>query len=264
MPDKNGTEIIGFHGKNDPYWEFSNWYISHFDSASVHYNCAEQYMMAQKVLLAGEYGLRDEIMATPFPEEMQKYAGSACFTTYAKVKQVWEKHRGHIVKRGVRAKFAQDPALSAKLLGTGNAILCECAGSDTVWGIGIRIGSGDWKDVSKWRGENLLGRILMELRSEFRTEQALFGSIQNADYTGAAPISVWKMRAEELKRIPQFHTAVGVYSDTLDALQKIAFEKTGLDVCEEMMRTNTGGGLPATGFFEMKQEIYEIAKRTGY
>lgn len=31
-----------------------------------------------------------------------------------------------------------------------------------------------------------------------------------------------------------------------------------------MMRTNMGGGLPIQGFYEMKQEVYEIAKKSDF
>lgn len=39
------------------------------------------------------------------------------------------------------------------------------------------------------------------------------------------------------------------------------FYECPFDAVEYAMATNMGGGLPITGFFEMKQEIYEIARK---
>ena len=71
--------------------------------------------------------LANKIMATNDPAMAKKYAGPAYFKTYGLIREFWEKNRKHIVKRGVRAKFAQNPELLQKLLQTGNMVLCECA-----------------------------------------------------------------------------------------------------------------------------------------
>lgn len=148
-------------------------------------------------------------------------------------------------------------------LGTGDALLCECAGKDTIWGIGINLHNPSWKDVRNWRGNNNLGVILMELREEFRSELLMFGSVQNADYSDAETIPVWNLTAGQLKRIPQYYTAIHTYSEQLPIryLRNCFYYDYSLYDCEVAMRTNMGGGLPAIGFWEMKQEVYEIAKR---
>ena len=43
--------------------------------------------------------------------------------------------------------------------------------------------------------------------------------------------------------------------------QKKSVLKITFEQIEDMMRNNMGGGLPIEGFFEMKQEIYEIATK---
>ncbi len=58
------------------------------------------------------------------------------------------------MRAAVRAKFEQHEDLRALLLSTGNAKLVEHTANDDYWGDG-----GGY-------GKNMLGRILMEVRSE--------------------------------------------------------------------------------------------------
>ena len=70
--------------------------------------------------------------------------------------------------RGLLAKFSQNEDLKKKLLDTGDAWLVECAHSDTIWACGIRLDEDERFDASKWRGQNILGFALMEVRSILR------------------------------------------------------------------------------------------------
>ncbi len=67
----------------------------------------------------------------------------------------WPEIKVEVMRRAVRAKFFQNDHLAQRLLATGTAELVEDSGTDTFWGIGR---SAD--------GQNWLGRILMEVRSE--------------------------------------------------------------------------------------------------
>jgi hypothetical protein len=73
-----------------------------------------------------------------------------------------------IVVEGNRLKFGQNPDLAAILLATGDATVAECSPTDRVWGIGWAMGSPQIQDPSQWRGQNLLGVALMQVRSELR------------------------------------------------------------------------------------------------
>lgn len=61
------------------------------------------------------------------------------------------------MRKAVRAKFTQHWVLLEQLLATGAAQLIEHTKNDSYWGDG---GDG--------RGQNMLGRILMEIRSELK------------------------------------------------------------------------------------------------
>ena len=53
---------------------------------------------------------------------------------------------------------------------TGKNILAECAVKDRVWGIGLSMSDPDRFDLSKWKGQNLLGYALMMVRNKLSEE----------------------------------------------------------------------------------------------
>ena len=70
------------------------------------------------------------------------------------------------IKRGLVAKFTQNPELCGLLRNTGDTILAECAVKDTIWGIGLSMHNEDRFYPHRWKGLNLLGYLLMEVRDE--------------------------------------------------------------------------------------------------
>ncbi len=261
--DRNTVnDIVGFHLVTDPHGCFSNWCHSDFIYAGIRYNCMEQYMMAQKVALGHRADLRQKIMETDDPAKIKELAGKNSFPEFNDIKQFWDKHCRHIVKRGVKAKFRQNPDMLRELLDTGRALLCECARQDKIWGIGININDPSWHDVANWNGNNYLGIVLMEVREELRKELSEKGSVQYQDFVCSSPIPEWDMTIGRLKRFPQYYAAIHTYADQLESNDiKYTFYCCTFGEIEEMMRTNMGGGFPVAGFYETKQEIYEIAVR---
>ena len=141
----------------------SNWYRRSFTVDGVEYVHVEQYMMAQKAMLFNDSASYHEILRTSDPAECKKLGREVKPFDARK----WDAAKYEIVKKGNRAKYRQNPDLMQKLLDTGDAILAEASPRDKVWGIGLDAGTAAATDISKWPGESLLGRILMELRDEF-------------------------------------------------------------------------------------------------
>ena len=61
--------------------------------------------------------------------------------------------------------------------------------------------------------------------------------------------------------VQKYHNAVKAYVDTLNDFQRKAALEATFEKIDIMMQENMGGGLPIQGFYEMKQEVYEIAKK---
>lgn len=141
---------------------FGQWTPSPFEVEGVRYACAEQFMMAEKARLFGDEAIRSEILATEDPRR-HKALGR-------KVRgfdsQLWQAERLGIVVRGNRAKFAQNPAMLTVLANTRGKRLVEASPYDRVWGIGLRADDPRARDPARWRGTNLLGQALEQVRDE--------------------------------------------------------------------------------------------------
>jgi len=141
---------------------FSQWYRCRFTAGAHTFICAEQYMMHGKALLFGDGDVAAQILAADHPRQ-HKALGR-------KVKPfddaIWRREREGIVRAGSRAKFTQNPELRELLLATRGTTLVEASPYDRIWGIGLAATDPRAQDPATWRGQNLLGKILTELREE--------------------------------------------------------------------------------------------------
>ena len=67
---------------------------------------------------------------------------------------------------GNRAKFTQNEELKTQLLATAGTTLVEASPYDKIWGIGLAATDPRAEDPTQWKGLNLLGKILTQLREE--------------------------------------------------------------------------------------------------
>lgn len=161
---ENRPEMLLFYGhrvtKAVTETCLSQWYPCQFEVEGVTYTSAEQYMMAEKAKLFGDEEIRAEILNTDDPR--------MCKALGRKVKNfdkaVWDKEKEHIVRKGNTKKLLQNSALRNFLLSTGDKVLVEASPTDRVWGIGLGKNNPDALDPQKWRGQNLLGFALMNVR----------------------------------------------------------------------------------------------------
>lgn len=140
----------------------SQWYPSEFIIDGRRYVSAEQYMMAQKALLFEDEESFKNIMASSKPKEIKSLG--------RKVKEFnptkWNEEKYKIVREGNLAKFTQRHDLRDYLVSTEGKILVEASPYDNIWGIGMDETKLDVTNPAKWRGQNLLGFILMDIRDE--------------------------------------------------------------------------------------------------
>lgn len=82
----------------------------------------------------------------------------------------WKKLRVEVMKKACLEKFKQNRPLRIALLGTNNSTLVEASPSDIFWGIGLNFTNALKLHPNKWRGSNMLGRILSEVRETLAHE----------------------------------------------------------------------------------------------
>ncbi|MCP3057767.1 NADAR family protein [Myxococcus sp. K38C18041901] len=141
---------------------FSQWHPCEFVVDGVRYNCMEQYMMAGKARLFADEEMLARIMASASPKS-QKALGRK---VSGFVDETWVKERERIIYEGNRAKFTQNASLLEVLLASQGTELVEASPMDRIWGVGLGMDDARILDPSKWRGLNLLGKVLTRLRDD--------------------------------------------------------------------------------------------------
>ena len=224
---ENGTAIdfLFFWGHTNKFNEaagkfcFSQWYPAPFTVDGVEYKTAEHWMMAQKALLFDDEKSFDKIIASKTPAEAKKLG--RLVLRFDEI--VWNAKGFDIVKQGNIHKFNQHPAFAEYLLGTGEKVLVEASPVDTIWGIGLSMESEYIKNIYSWRGLNLLGFVLMEVR-DFLKSFGRFEVLKNAmlppwkKYPNIHPIDMfWRMGGGEGYVIDfgKYYAALDEHSKTI-------------------------------------------------
>lgn len=79
----------------------------------------------------------------------------------------WEKARYAYMYKVNLAKYTQNSLFFETLMNTKELVLVETNGNDRVWGIGLYASDDRVLDENKWKGRNLLGNVLMDIRKYF-------------------------------------------------------------------------------------------------
>ena len=155
----------------------SQWQKCSFEIDGVSYSSAEQYMMAEKARTFGDDETLEKIISATLPRKIK--------TLGREVKgfdgKKWDAVKFEVVVRGNMAKFSQNREFLSFLLGTGDAMLVEASPKDCIWGVGLKESDRNILDPDKWKGENLLGKALMEVRSKLSDTEEAKGIMAHPD-----------------------------------------------------------------------------------
>lgn len=158
------SDVIGFYLAEQQNGYLSNWYPAPFYLDGVRFENSEQYMMYRKAIQFGDTEIAMKILQSGTPDEAKRLGRQV----HGYVDKVWAGVRQLAMRPALMAKFTQNPALRDQLLSTGDALLAECAPKDLIWGIGLSTDDPAHLDPTQWQGANLLGFLLMEVRSQLR------------------------------------------------------------------------------------------------
>lgn len=135
------------------------------DVDGIEYNCCEQYMMYKKACLFGDTAMAEAILHQPDPAQQQQLGRQV--SNYEQSR--WDQHKLGIVWYANYLKFTQHADLKERLLATGNKILVEASPYDLVWGAGFKAEDDNILNPANWKGQNLLGEVLMSVRTILNT-----------------------------------------------------------------------------------------------
>ncbi|KZN40115.1 hypothetical protein N483_18170 [Pseudoalteromonas luteoviolacea NCIMB 1944] len=139
---------------------FSQWYESKFQEDGNEFFTAEHYMMYHKAKLFGDYDACEKVLSARSPAKAKAIGREVLGFEQT----LWDEKRFEIVVNANLAKFSQNADLKAFLLSTGNRVLVEASPVDKIWGIGLVQDNPASENPDSWKGLNLLGFALMEVR----------------------------------------------------------------------------------------------------
>ncbi len=161
MYERRLDNLVLFYTKRSV---FSNFYPATFVVAGKSYNCAEQFVSCGKALLFDQPELAEDILQTTDPNIQKQKSRSAALTSFRA--DVWKKHAPELLKVALHAKFTQNATLKDELLKTGTCDLAEASPTDNLFGIGLSVNNPKSRFKEQWRGDNLQGNTLMDVRAE--------------------------------------------------------------------------------------------------
>ena len=144
---KVGT--IEFYDKHSGYYEFTNFYQGKpikLDGTS--WKTAEHYFQAQK--FPADFA---HLMTKVWEQATAREAYEVAASNKAYWRSDWQTAKIDVMRKVLGAKFSQDKDLRQSLCDTGTKKLVEASPKDAFWGYG-----------PDGKGENMLGKLLMELR----------------------------------------------------------------------------------------------------
>jgi ribA/ribD-fused uncharacterized protein len=152
-----GTKVrtIEFYDKHSDYYEFTNFYQGErIELDDISWKTAEHYFQAQK--FGGDFVY---LISKVWDQDTAREAYEVAASNKAHWRPDWHAVKLGVMRKVLAAKFRQDEDLRKSLCGTGNAQLVEASPKDAFWGYG-----------PDGKGKNMLGKLLMELRTELQKE----------------------------------------------------------------------------------------------
>ena len=123
-------------------------------------------MMAEKARLFGDTETERRILEAESPRLHKKLGQQVAGFR----EDLWVAHRRDIVFRGNVAKFSQNETLRSLLLETGDRRMVEASPLDRIWGIGLAAGDPMAYQSDQWKGLNILGSVLDDVRAHLRLQ----------------------------------------------------------------------------------------------
>lgn len=154
-------KFVFFWGNNDIY---SNFFYAPFRHQGLAFKWSEQAIMYRKAKFFGADAIANQILKAQTPKQCKDLGRSRQIPFN---ETAWVAVRELIYKEVLLDKFS-NPQLKRKLLETDEKILVEASPFDKIWGIGLAEDHPNAEIPSKWKGLNLLGKVLMEVRKELK------------------------------------------------------------------------------------------------
>lgn len=161
--------MIIYERKTDTHLYFLRGVFSNFQKCKLKYknielSTTEQAFMLEKAIYFQDAKSVDNIIKANTPWEAKAFGRQV--TPFNA--DIWYQICYDIMYDVNVAKYQQNKNFANILLDTKDLILVEANPKDKIWGVGLSADDNDILDEKKWKGENLLGQVLMQIRKELK------------------------------------------------------------------------------------------------
>ncbi len=155
--------------ETDTHLYFLRGVLSNFEKCYIKYKghlfaTTEQAFMWEKAIFFNDHESASKILKEENPAKAKKLGREVKNFDDSK----WSKVCYEIMYKINYEKYFQNTRLKNILLNTGDKMIIEANPKDTRWGIGLSAEDDRVLDESQWQGENLLGKVLMQVRDELK------------------------------------------------------------------------------------------------
>lgn len=154
-------EAVVFFGRDS---RFSNHYRSDFEVEGLVYKSIEQYLAHNRAKIMDRKDLEERAVTLEDPAEAKRILNLLREEPH---QEKWEERRREVLFNGLMAKFSQNDELKEYLLSSQDRLLGE-ASLNRTWGIGLTLSNRAKLNHRLWRGDNLQGNTLMEVRQQLK------------------------------------------------------------------------------------------------
>jgi ribA/ribD-fused uncharacterized protein len=164
-------EYIFFLDENDDYGWLCNFFELPFTIDEITFLTNEHFYVWSKWKMfdSTNIELKQQIIEAPTGNAVKKLGSKIKNSDATR----WDLEKVRIMKEGITAKFEQNEMYKKLLIDTGNKIIIETSPGDKFWGIGcseenaFQLSKEEFNRYLKER--NFLGKVLMEVREQFKT-----------------------------------------------------------------------------------------------
>lgn len=154
--------VTAFYTKKSP---LSNFFRCEFVCHGKRFHSSEQCYQYSKALFFNDVKTASQILESGSPFK--------CLLLGRQVqnfdKNVWRSGVAiQCMRIALRAKFEKNFHLQKVLNETGDSLICEASKNDRYWGVGYTFSEPNLFQPKCWLGYNHMGKLLMELRKEFK------------------------------------------------------------------------------------------------
>lgn len=185
--------ILPFFGKDS---FLSNHHPSPISIGNEHFFCVEQYYKVCEARLFNDGDMAQAMMESSDAGHIKRM--SRRIKNYNE--DTWDQKKVEVMCEALSAKFTQNPNLCSQLIATGNKMLVEASQSDDFWGIGLSKTAMRRTLPLAWPGANMLGTLLMALRSRLRANERRLQRLAKL-----ARVSAARRKARKQRSVKRLH-----------------------------------------------------------